>query len=812
MATFVGMFLKTIMILGWCLVFFKTTAQKNNVGNIIGTVIDAQSSKSINAAVQCILLSDTTIIHNTSTDKQGNFELDSLPYGYYKIKISSVGYNIKIIDSIHIRLERNDFNLNEILLSTKTNQYNEVVVYAEKPIIENKDGKIIFNVGETAAANSSNANDLLKTTPLVTVDADGNILLKGKEVKILIDDKPVELNAKQLQDMLESMPGSFIEKIEVMTTPPPQYANERGGVINIVSKKGRAGGTLRANLYYGTRGESGGNITIGYRKNKWSTQLNLGLSQNKFTGTSYSRRTNVYTDSANFFYTDANNNNRNTRPNLKWNTDYEINKRNSVNITINYNSADSKNQSLTEYTNMNQLRNPYRISDRDVVTIADNNNLTLSSSYIWKDKSKTGVIKLITGFTLAHNDQTKDFYQQFFDGTRVPTGIDSTQKQENSIDAKNYSVRLNYDKPLDSGRYFLNLGINYLSNNSDNDLRTLFLKKPELQFVKNNVLSTLFDFHQNIWQGRAAVRYRLLTDFFATVGIQAEVTKTILNHASLNNQFKNDYISWLPFTTITRKYANNTSLTLTYKKSIQRPGINETNPAIEYSDPYNLRFGNPFLLPYYAHNFDFIVGKWNKKFSWNTSVGYNALQNLYAPIRTLQTDGKTFITYQNISNRKEYEASIWGGYTYAKNSRINMSVGYNYNIYSEFDKKNLRYRDGGSLTSNINGNYNPSDIMQYGMAVTYNRFANPQGTVRNNISMNFNVQRKFFRKTFTITLTAVDPFIQQENRTFTFGNNFNLENYSFTQTRNFKIAITYNFIKKPKVKGKSQKTKGIKKP
>jgi outer membrane receptor for ferrienterochelin and colicin len=47
----------------------------------------------------------------------------------------------------------------------------------------------------------------------------------------------VELNLQQLQDLLESMPGSSIEKIEVMTNPPPQYANEQGGVINIVTKK-----------------------------------------------------------------------------------------------------------------------------------------------------------------------------------------------------------------------------------------------------------------------------------------------------------------------------------------------------------------------------------------------------------------------------------------------------------------------------------------------------------------------------------------------------------------------------------------------
>jgi hypothetical protein len=238
---------------------------------------------------------------------------------------------------------------------------------------------------------------------------------------------------------------------------------------------------------------------------------------------------------------------------------------------------------------------------------------------------------------------------------------------------------------------------------------------------------------------------------------------------------------------------------------VQRPGINETNPAVDIADPYNTRFGNPYLLPFYAHNFDASIGKIFKKFNYNASVGYNALLNLYAPIRTLQPDGKTFITYQNISNRKEYETSIWGAYSFAKNSKVSASAGYNYNVYSDFDKRVLRYRNGGSFTSNVNGSYVPKDIMQFGIGITYNRFANPQGTVRSNVSMNFNAQRKFFKKMVIVTLNTVDPFTSQQNTTYTYGSNFILQNYSFTKTRNYKLNIAYNFIKKNKGKKKRSK-------
>src|SRR5207344_420964 len=120
-------------------------------------------------------------------------------------------------------------------------------------------------------------------------------------------------------------------KIEVMTTPPPQYANERGGVINIVTKKGRVGMNGRLNLNYGTRGEAGINASFGYRKNKFALNISGGYGSNEYQGNSYSNRQNRYIDSTNFFNTIALSNSNNKRPNARLSADYDLNKRNSVN-------------------------------------------------------------------------------------------------------------------------------------------------------------------------------------------------------------------------------------------------------------------------------------------------------------------------------------------------------------------------------------------------------------------------------------------------------------------------------------------------
>lgn len=261
------------------LVFQQTKAQdsKKESGTIIGNVLDGSNQKAIiGATVSIIPLTDSTRSQHFLTDKNGSFQFNQLGFGYYRIRISAVGFRPKQIDSIHLRAERFDFNLNDILLSNQLVELTELIIYAEKPLIENKDGNITFNVGESALSNGSSATELLKQTPLVTTDPNGKILVRGKEPKILIDDKPVELNMQQLQDLLESMPGSTIEKIEVLTNPPPQFANEQGGVINIVTKKGRVGFGGRVNVYGGTRGELGTSANFNYRKQGFAINLNAG--------------------------------------------------------------------------------------------------------------------------------------------------------------------------------------------------------------------------------------------------------------------------------------------------------------------------------------------------------------------------------------------------------------------------------------------------------------------------------------------------------------------------------------------------------
>ena len=308
---------------------------KNEVGIIQGNVLEVETGKALaEATVTLRKMGDSLSVKKMLTDKNGNFEFDNLSVGFYQLAITNIGFSGTTIDSINVRAERSDFNLSDIKLSRSSALLQEVIIYAEKPLIENKDGKITYNVGESALSSGSSTAEILKNMPLISNDPEGKILMKGKEPKILIDDKPTDLNTQQLADLLESLPGSSIERIELMSNPPPQYASEAGGVINIVTKKGKVGVVGRVTVSAGSRGEGKIGANISYRHKKFTLNANAGFAINNFTGDNYSRRENYYKDSTNYFHTDGNFVTKNIRPNLRVQGDYDVNKNHSFNAVF----------------------------------------------------------------------------------------------------------------------------------------------------------------------------------------------------------------------------------------------------------------------------------------------------------------------------------------------------------------------------------------------------------------------------------------------------------------------------------------------
>ena len=782
-------------IQGYCQ---KPPSQSNrSMGLIIGNVLDAMTSKPLSfASIQLKKMSDTVVTVQVVSDKNGAFECLNLPFGYYKLRATMVGYADLQIDSIYLREERYDFNLGDVKLNISGAASSEVIVYAEKPLIENKDDKIIFNVGESALSGGATTAELLKNMPLINNDPNGKILLKGKEPRILIDDKPTDLNAQQLQDLLESLPGNSIDKIEVMTIPPPQYATETGGVINIVTKKGKIGWVGRVNVSAGTRGESSTSANGSYRNQKLVLNLNGGVGVSTITGNGYSKRENIYRDSTNYFNTQNNYTNFSSRPNFRAQADYEFDKQHILSLTYQLNPNSFDNNSTTTYTNINNQQQIYRLSNRNNHSVGGGINHVLSGSYNIKEKKGPGYLRFIANANLSSSHNNRIFFQQFLFPDKIPTGVDSTQRQRFNTDNNSASLRIDFLRPLKTKQHNFNGGISILNVWYHGRVNTQFFNKIDQAFSTNDLLSNDFTNEQLVATARAGLSYNFKSKYRLSFGVQAEYTNLQFVFLKGNaSDVDNGYWNILPNFTFRKEFSKEMNTTLVYRATIRRPGIGELNPNVDYSDPYNIRFGNPYLEPTLSHNYDWNFSYVKGKYYVNTSLGYNQLTQVFNSIRTLQSGGKTEVTWKNIADRREYEASAWGGYTFTKKFRMNGSAGYTFNQYGASEKLLYKYRDGATFYTSLNYNFTPSNLLTFEGTARYNNFADPQGRSRSNLTVNLGVQRKFFDRRLIVSINIIDPTTQQQFQTFVYGTNFNLESFSSSNTRNYRIAISYQLNK-----------------
>jgi outer membrane receptor protein involved in Fe transport len=758
---------------------------------------------------------DTTRKYRLLADAQGKFLISTLTPGKYQLLIQQIGYQPFKLDSINIPEGNNEIFLGTLQLQASENGLQEVVVQAEKPTVEEKDGKIIYSVGESAMNNGSNAGEMLRNMPMLNAQADGSIMLMGKVPLILMDEKPVNVSGQQLADLLESLPASVIEKVEVMQRPPPEYASYPGGVINIVTKKGRVGQFEKISVSGATRGEASLFATYGYRSGKWSINAVGGAASRVSLGSGWSHRTNKYADSTNYLHTQSSYNNRSWSPNARFQAEYSPSKYQTISLVYqgNWNYAD--NYSSILYTNINRLEQAYKASTRNNAYSGDGYGQSFSGSYQWTGKRPAEKLQLFSGMQLNKNFNERDFFQQYLTGDLLPTGADSTQWQVTDLFTRSGYTNLFYTRPIDdSARHLITSGVTVSSSRVHNVLNSGYLRKADLTDVPLDKLSNDFFFSQQIVTARLGWIWNWKNQWKLIAAVQMEYTANGFTFQKGNAaNASNDYVHWLPSFSLRKEFTRRLNTTFGYRETIRRPGIGEMNPSIDYTDPYNIRFGNPFLQAQLTDMYDWNISYFIPKVSFSGSLGFNQVKNVYQPIRTLADSGRTYTTYQNISNQQEYQINLWSGITISKKFRMNLSTGYTYQQYSETQKKLYKYRDGGSFSAGLNYSYAPNPLTLLEANNRFTNWASPQGVSRSNINMSIGIQRKMFKKQMTVGLLAIDPFRIQRYQNITYGTNFSIESYSESITRNFRLTISWQ-ISKNVVKSKltqQQKEEALKK-
>jgi outer membrane cobalamin receptor len=265
-----------------------------------GRLIDSASTKPIPDATINFLQPQTKASKTVISDKNGAFQTVLVP-GQYRVTITHSSFRRKVMP---LKVEGQPIEMNNLQLVAIIKNLSEVTVTATRPMVEQKDDRLIYNVEDDPAAKSESASDLLRKTPFVSVDGDGGIQVNGQtNFRVLLDGRETALFTQNVKEALKAFPGATIARIEVITSPSAKYDAEGvGGIINIITKKKVTGYNGTINSSINSLGNRSAGMNINLKKGKvgisgmYNLMSNSGLPSRQmgvttpFQTTAFARR------------------------------------------------------------------------------------------------------------------------------------------------------------------------------------------------------------------------------------------------------------------------------------------------------------------------------------------------------------------------------------------------------------------------------------------------------------------------------------------------------------------------------------------
>ena len=733
-------------------------------GQISGFVLDSQNKAPIEYAT-IVIKKGTEVLDGTISKKDGSFEISINPKSNYIIDISFLGYETQSIDSFEIE-KGNMIALGEILLQPTQTQLEEVVLNSNISSIQSKIDRQVYAASEFSIAKGGNASDLIRNIPSISINAIGEISVRGSSgFVVLLNDKPIQ---SDVQSLLNQIPANSIKNVQVITAPSAKYdAEGKAGIINILTLKNTfEGDYFQVNTLLGApsiqdyeNAESaqrfGADITYNTVREKWNLSTGFSFQRNDISGR---REGDVYTiigDKYTRFPSSGERSFDEVNYSGRLTADYQMSENDLISLGL-FAGKRTKDRTAdilyyANYAIISDIKYEFQYYNENL-RIRKSDFVLGSLDYEHNFENKAELTSsILYEYTLLGGPTTNR-------NLGHPDNSIIYQDEYNTNDNPLYGLRINLDykfKPLSIGT--LEMGYQY--RNLDHTGDFVYERKNNATQIFELIpdFSSEVNLKRSIHAGYLQFNGSFEKWVFA-MGLRLENMERELNLKDKTGFLDEDYslgfTKLFPSASLNYEVNENTNIKLAYSKRIERTTTFKMNPFPEREHSETLEQGDPNLHPELIDQVE--VGfnfKNNNGDSFFSNIYYRNVNNLINRVNTIYNDTILNRIYSNVGNAKAFGGELGTEFTVAKKLKTFASFNlYNYQIDGEFDKSPISSK-GTIFSLNLNSTYSFSGntFAQFNYNYLSNRIT-AQGQDSRFYSPNLTLTKRFWNNQLTASL------------------------------------------------------------
>jgi outer membrane receptor protein involved in Fe transport len=669
---------------------FGSTLRAQNTVSVTGKVLSYDQNSALEyVSVKLFKLPDSTFQKGVFTNTDGRFSLNTNPGKYY-LQLSLAFYENQTTEAFELKVGQTNFHQGTLRMQQpKTQEVKDVVVRGQKDVMEAGIDKKIYNVAEDLNVNGGTANDILNRLPSVEVDQDGGVLLRGQgSVTILIDGRPSSMSGGNGKTLLDALPANSIERVEIVTNPSAKYDPDgTSGIINIVLKKNKLlgfNGMVSTNLASGDLkgGNVGeGSVSLSYRNgnvNVFGTYNARYLEgyRNNYNDIRQELNSGVFILDQNRTGTDLD-----AGQTFRMGADINLNPRNTIGFVATGSLTRRDRTGVLWNAQLNESGTITNLWSRSSFDPTDRQNLDLNLNYKHDFKEDRGNLILDVNQSLGTEDIEGYYVNTYYNPDTSLSSLPILDQRLFNTDKNNITTAqadLTYLFPKLGLR--TEAGLKAILRDQLVDTYSETLDNSLNAYQEDTLANFLYGYKEQIYSVYG-VAGKQIKRFKMQAGLRAEKAFQIPNLISDSIRIVNDYFNLFPSAHLRYELKPKSELSLSYSRRIKRASANELNPFTNYSDPFNLQRGNPYLSPEYIHSFDLAYSLEKKKMTVSSALFFRQSNGVISRFKEFYPDNTSAVSYMNIAQTKALGGELILMFKPSPSLRSTLSYNGNYTWY-----------------------------------------------------------------------------------------------------------------------------------